>query len=616
MTAIDPTLHMWAAFAIILGAIVAYSLERVALELTSLGVLACLLLFFHFAPVLGPDGKNLLGARHLLAGFADPALIAIMCLLIVGQGLVHTGALDYPARQLVRIGGRWPPVTLGLTLLTVLLISAVLNNTPVVVIFIPIMSALAERLGWSVSSVMMPLSMVAILGGMTTLIGSSTNLLVSGALEGLDHPGLGFFDFTLPGAVLAAVGFLYVVFVAPRLVKDRASLAGRLVGSGGKQFIAQIEVAPGSALAGEKAVAGMFPSLPDMTVRLIQRDEEAVLPPFDDVTLRPGDAVIVAATRGALTEVLSRRPKLLQGVLEEASSEEGGSLATPAGDRILAEVVVAPASRMDGRTLTQIGFRHQTGCIVLGIQRRSRMIRTRMNEIRLQAGDVLLVIGKRADVLGLRANPDVLLLEWSASELPTHGHVGRAALVFAAVVGFAALEIVPIAITALAGAALMIASGCLNVRQATRAIDRRIVLIIAAALAMGAALEATGGAGYLAHTLIAAFKGASTPIILSVFFALVAALTNVLSNNATAVLFTPIAINLAGELGVDPMVFVFAVIFAANCSFATPMGYQTNLLVMGPGHYKFSDFLRAGTPLIVVIWVTFSLFAPWYYNLH
>jgi len=239
-----------------------------------------------------------------------------------------------------------------------------------------------------------------------------------------------------------------------------------------------------------------------------------------------------------------------------------------------------------------------------------------MNEIRLQAGDVLLVIGKRADVLGLRANPDVLLLEWSASELPTHGHVGRAALVFAAVVGFAALEIVPIAITALAGAALMIASGCLNVRQAARAIDRRIVLIIAAALAMGAALEATGGAGYLAHTLIAAFKGASTPIILSVFFALVAALTNVLSNNATAVLFTPIAINLAGELGVDPMVFVFAVIFAANCSFATPMGYQTNLLVMGPGHYKFSDFLRAGTPLIVVIWLTFSLFAPWYYNLH
>ena len=613
---LELTLSMTMAFLLIFGGIIVYAVERVPLELTSVGILATLLLLFHFFPVAAPDGANLLGPRQILAGFADPALIAIISLLVVGQGLVQTGALDAPARHLIRLGAAWPAVVMVLALVSVMVISAVLNNTPVVVIFIPIMSALAERLGWSVSSVMMPLSMVAILGGMTTLIGSSTNLLVSGTYEGLEGHGLGFFEFTIPGIFLAAIGLLYVLVVAPRLLRDRSPLAVRLVGSGGRQFIAQIEVAAGSELDGERAVAGMFPSLPEMTVRLVQRDEHAILPPFDGVTLAPGDAVIVAATRQAITELVSRTPSLLHGVLDAASGDDGDAdQRISAVDRILAEVVIAPASRMDGRTPEQIGFRHLTDCIVLGVQRHSRMIRARMNEIRLRAGDVLLVIGKFDDIIGLRANKDVLLLEWSTTELPARAHAKRAAAIFAGVVGLAALEIVPITIAALVGAVLMIVAGCLNVRQAGRAIDRRIVLMIAAALAMGTTLQATGGASFLAHSVVTIFAGASPRVILSAFFLLVAVLTNVLSNNATAVLFTPIAFSIAGELGVDPFIFVVAVIFAANCSFATPMGYQTNLLVMGPGHYKFGDFLKAGTPLVLIIWMAFTLFAPWYYGL-
>ncbi|MFQ5533988.1 MAG: SLC13 family permease [Sphingomonadales bacterium] len=616
MVPLELTFSMWVAFAVIAGAIVTYTMERVPLELTSVGVLATLLVYFHFFPMPGPQGINQLGPRTLLAGFADPALFAIISLLVIGQGLVQTGALDGPARQLVRLGAARPGPIIALTLISVMVISAILNNTPVVVIFIPILSGLAERLGWGVSSVMMPLSMVAILGGMTTLIGSSTNLLVSGSLEASTGHALGFFEFTLPGLVLASVGLIYVLLIAPRLLGDRTPLAARLVGSAGRQFIAQIEVTNGSALIGEQAVAGMFPSLPNMTVRLVQRDEDAFLPPFDEVTLAEGDMVIVAATRQALTDLLSRTPALLQGVLNEASREgEGLSQPNPAGDRILAEAVVAPASRMDGRTLALFGFRHQTDCIVLGIQRRSRMIRAKLNDIRLQAGDVLLVIGRYNQVLGLRANQDVLLLEWSTTELPGRTHAKRAAMVFAGVVGLAALNIVPITIAAIAGAVIMIGGGCLNVRQAARAIDRRIVLMIGTALALGSTLQATGGAAYLAHTLVGLFADASPPVILSAFFLLIATLTNVLSNNATAVLFTPIALSLATEIGADPTVFIYAVLFAANCSFATPMGYQTNLLVMGPGHYKFADFIKAGVPLVFVIWITFSLFAPWYYGL-
>jgi len=244
------------------------------------------------------------------------------------------------------------------------------------------------------------------------------------------------------------------------------------------------------------------------------------------------------------------------------------------------------------------------------------MIRSsRMTDIRLEAGDVLLLFGKRQSILRLRKNPDVLLLEWSTRELPALALSRRARLIFGAVVLSAATGIVPIVIAAVAGAAAMIASGCLNIHQASRSIDRRILLLIWAALGLGTAMQATGGATFIAQHVVALFEGAGPPIILSMFFLLVAIFTNVLSNSATAVLFTPVAISIATKIDVDPMIFVFAVIFAANCSFATPMGYQTNLLVMGPGHYKFIDFFKAGAPLVILLWIVFSIFAPLYYGL-
>ena len=598
---------MWITLGVIAAAVVAYASERLPIELVSATVVAALLLVFHVRPVPAPDGSNMLDAGALLAGFANPALIAVLALLVIGQGMVRTGALDHAVRRLVAFRRHHPAATIALTLLSVIFLSAVLNNTPVVVIFIPIMTALAERMRWSVSGVMMPLSYAAILGGMTTLIGSSTNLLVSSTAVGLGFPAIGFFDFTVPGLVLAAAGFVYVTLVAPRLLPDRASPVQALVEGGGKQFLAQIEARPNSVLVGERAVAGMFEALPDVTVRLVQRGEHAFLPPFDGVVVQTGDEIVVAATRKALTNVVERTPELFQA--------ENDAEADPAATQMIGEVVVAPASRMIGRSLTQLGFHYQTRCIVLGIQRRSRMIRARMDEIRLDAGDVLLVHGRHADIVALRANRDVLLLERSTHELVDRTRVRRAIAIFAVVIALSASGLVPIVIAAVGGAAAMVIGGCLNIHQAARAIDRQIIFLVGAALALGTAMSATGGADYLAHTIVAGLGDAGAAVTLSALFLLVAVLTNVLSNNATAVLFTPIALGAAAELGVDPRVFVYAVIFAANCSFVTPMGYQTNLLVMAPGHYRFSDFVRAGTPLVLVIWATFSLFAPWYYGL-
>lgn len=618
MLVLEPSIQMWASFAVIAVAIVSYATDRVSMEVTSIATIAALLILFHMAPLTDATGRPALRLADLLAGFASPALITIMALLVIGQALVQTGALDEPARRLVSFGASYPRLVTMLSLALVMLLSAIMNNTPVVVIFIPILSALSEKLDHTVSHVMIPLSYAAILGGNMTLIGSSTNLLVAGELELLTGRSIDFFEFTIPGLILAVAGYVYIALIAPRLLEDRATMADQLAGRGGKQFIVQMEVTRDSALDGQQAKAGMFPGLKDMTVRLVQRGEQAMLPPFEDITLRPGDMVIVAATRSTLTETLARWPSLFKGAWSEAESAQapGTGTAPPEEDRVLAEAVVAPASRMGGRTLAQIGFRAQTGCLVLGIQRRSRMIRSAMSTIRLEAGDVLLIMGRRKDVLGLRSNRDVLLLEWSAAEMPMTTNAGRALAIFAGVVTAAASGMVPITIAAVVGATLMIITGCINVRQASRAMDRRVIFIVAAALAMGTALSQTGGAEFLAQSMLGALHDAAPIVILSAFFLLVALLTNVLSNNATAVLFTPIAISIAEQIGVDPMVFVVAVIFAANCSFATPMGYQTNLLVMGPGHYRFSDFVRVGAPLVFILWSVFTMLAPWYYDLN
>ncbi len=623
MIAADPFLLMWLTLALAGYAIVSYAHPRIPLELTSVGLVAALLVLFHVAPLTDTKDGNPLDALSLLKGFGNPAIITVVALLIVGQGMVRAGALEMISQTIYRATRGRPAPAIALSLFAALAISAALNNTPVVVMFIPVLASLADRLGHTASRVMMPLSYCTILGGMMTLIGSSTNLLVAGTAVEFGMAPLGFFDFIVPGAVLAALGFLYVLFIAPRLMPRRASEGDEPATASGKQFIAQFTIEPVSDLAGIEAVGGMFPALRDMTVLMVQRGTERSQAPFEDIALLPGDVVIVAATRKALMDAVLRgsglqiRPATAENESTSGGDAEDDGAAEDAArrDQVVAEAMVSPGSRLLGLPIEQSAFPAADGVRVLGVQRRSRMTRAHMHEVRLQAGDVLLISGRSHDIRNLRANRDVVLMQWSESELPSYDHARRATVIFLAVVAVAATGVLPIVATAVAGAALMVISGTLNVRQAARAIDRQIILVGGAALALNAALSATGGADYIAGGLVEALDGAGAAVMLSGFFLLVALFTNMLSNNACAVLFTPIGINLAAGLGIDPIVFVIAVILAANCSFASPIGYVTNLLVMNPGRYRFSDFLRAGSPLILLLWVGFSLFAPWYYGL-
>lgn len=609
---IETTWQMWATLTIIAVTVYLYFREKFSIETISIGVIVALLLFFNFFPVQAVNAEGL-SSSVLLSGFAAPALVAIMALLVVGQGMFHTGALEGPIMSINNALERHPRRTLALVFAVAFGVSMFMNNTPVVVMFIPVISAMASRMRTSASRYMMPLSFLCILAGMTTLIGSSTNLLVNDVLVRDTGTSLGFFTQTAPGLILAVIGAAYIIIAAPFLLPQRQSLETEL-SDAGRQYIAQIRVTKDHPLNGIKPKAGLYPSLKNVTVRMVQRGEQSHLPPFEHALLE-GDVLIVAATRKSLSTLLSSDSQYLKGMLNIAGFHDESKNSDGNNAIVISEAVIAPGSRMIGRNIEQIGFRRQTGCLVLGIQRRTRMIRSRMLDIRLEAGDILLLFGYEADMRDLRTNRDLLLLDWSTQELPDIRKSIYARLIFAATIFFAATNILPIEIAALSGALAMIATGCLNIRQAMRALDMKIFLLIGAAFAMGLALERTGAAAHIGHAVVSLTMPFGNYILIGALFLLVALMTNVISNSATALLFAPIALSISQETGIDPVLLMLTVMFAANCCFATPIAYQTNLLVMGPGRYKFSDFVKFGGPLILILWLGFVLTIPLFFNI-
>lgn len=601
--------HLYATFFIIAAAIVAFALERWAIEGVSIATLTALLLVFGVYPYQGADG-TIVSVETMLSGFANPALATVISLLIVGQGLFATDAMEHPARVIGKLGGAsaWRPIIL--VLIVTGTVSAFLNNTPVVVIFMPILAVIAAQRGIKPGRVFMPLSFITILGGMTTLIGSSTNLIAAGVAARLGHP-VGFFDLTGMGVLLAIAGAVYVLAVLPRILPERESSATSETRSGA-QFIGEITLGPGHPFVGIASKGGMFPGLGDLTLRMLEKREEPFLPPFDEMVLEPGDTLVVSGTRKAFMRALAQG----RAGPEPAEDAEDVDIAPQGGPHYhLAEAVIAPGSRYAGRTIQLSGLSVRLGVSVLGVQRKSRMARTALSEIRLEPGDTLLIGGPLDNIKALRGDHDLLLLEHSAEAVPQSRKAPVAGAIFLAIVVASALSLVPIAVAAIAGVAAMLATGCLSLHQAARAFDRQIFLLIGVSVAMATAMEATGGAALIANGAVGMMAGAPVYVALSALFLLIAVMTNILSNNATAVLFMPIALGIADGFGAPAAPFIAAVIFGANCSFATPIGYQTNLLVMGPGHYRFIDFIKGGTPLVVIVWVVFSLLAPWYYGL-
>jgi di/tricarboxylate transporter len=604
------TFEMMFLFSLIVGALFCYANEKIPMEITALGVVLILLFFFHFFPIIDQNGSNILPSSKILSGFANPAMLTVLALLVVGQGVVKTGILEIFSRHVLALsmGKLW--IATLISLITVLLISAFLNNIPVVIIFIPIMQGIAQRFHIPASKLLMPLSFVAVVGGMTTLVGSGTNLLVSNALIEAGFDGFTFFEFTLPGLLLAGTGLAYVTIIAPKFLPHRTSLSHRMRERLDQHFMAEMSINAESRLIGQSLGVCMFHELPDINVRMINRLGKTILPPFSGLKLREDDVIALSATREDLTKLMDSGYGLTsaEGYRTNPNSHKKS-------DQIVVEMMITPSSSLVDNTISRTGFEYRHNCQVLGIQHHAHMIRSRMGQAKLAAGDLLLVKCDTETLRGLREDLDVVLVEFSVEELPNLKSANVSIIIFLSVVLSAAFGLVPIVISSFFGALAMVATNVISLQQATRALDFKVITTIAAALALGVAMEATGAATYLANLILSITGTASPRVVLSTFFLMVALMSNIISTKTCAVLFAPIGLHIGAEIGIDPRIFAITIVFAANCAFATPFAYQTSLRVMGPGSYHFKDFLKVGSPLVILIWLVYSAFIPWYYGL-
>jgi di/tricarboxylate transporter len=583
-----------------------FARERIPLETTSFLVLVSLVAGFYVFSYPGVEPQK------FFLSFGNEALVTICALLIVGKGLEVTGALQ-PLANVMTAGWQTRP---RLAMLTTLVVGAVssafLNNTPIVVMLLPILVAVCLRSGISSSGVLIPMGLSTLIGGMATTIGTSTNLLVVGIASEQNLPKLEMFDFALPVAIAAVPGILFLWLVAPKLLPERTP---PMSDTAPRIFKSMLHINEDSYANGKTLTEVRARTENRMRLERLQRGDNLSLTRLPSVVLQEGDRLYVSDT----AERLKEYEKLLGATLyNETDIEhpvtEDKPLATEGQQ--LAEVVISRGSPMHNRTLNVSQFSSRYGLVPLAIHRARPMsdVAGDLESTRLRAGDVILMQGSREAIAELRASGSMLVLD-GTTDLPHTERANTALGIMLLVVGCAAFQILPISIASLLGVVGMLLTNCLRWRDVGDSLNIPVIMIIVASLSLGLAMEQTGGAEYIAQLFVAATSTLPTAMILSGMMLLMIFLTNVVSNNAAAVIGTPIAISVAYQLGVSPEPFVLAVIFGANMSFATPIGYQTNLLIMSAGGYRFSDFLRVGLPLTLLMWIVFSFTLPMLYDL-
>ena len=611
MDTVIPDYHGIAVLALTGVALILFTRDKIPLESTSFVVLLLLLGGFQLFPY--PLSGDTFGRLDFFAGFGNEALITICSLMIIGQAIERTGALQPLATLISKAWMSWPVLALLLTMITASVLSAFMNNTPIIVLLMPILVGVSLRTKFPVSNVMMPMGFAAIIGGMSTTIGTSTNLLVVGLARDTGIRDFSMFDFMLPVAIVGGAGILFLWLIAPRLLPERTP---PLSDTSPRIFNSQLLINEDGFAAGKELSEIMSETNGEIRIEKIQRNENLVLSPFPSVIVLPGDRLFVKDT----SENLKHFEETLGATLFSLSDPDHPiDDETPINEegQQLAEVVVTRGSPLHYQSLNGVNFGNKYGLMALAIHRaRTPDSETTgdLNKVRLRAGDVILVQGTKEAVETLRDSGKMLVLD-GAKDLPQTHKSKRALTVLGSVIILAALGFLPISVSALIGVGFLLLLGCISWSDAAKALSTKIIMIIVASLALGKALVVTNMASYLAVSFATAVGGLPIPIILSLFMLVMSIMTNIVSNNAAAVIGTPIAIGIAQQLQVDPEPFILAVLFGANMSYATPFGYQSNLLILSAGGYKFSDFLKIGIPLIFIMWVGFSIVLPTMYGL-
>jgi len=598
LNAILADFHSVAVILITIGAFILFTRARFSLEGSCLIILVILVAGFELFPI-EVDGKQFQGIR-LLASFGSEAVITIALLLVLAKGVEVCGGFAAIGQFLVNLWRRDAHIALLITLVITAAASAFINNTPLIVMILPVLVGVAHQTNNAPSRILMPVGFATIAGGMTTTIGTSTNLLVAMIAADLGVAQLRMFDFFLPGAFAALISILFLWLVAPRLLPDRRSSSSEGVP---RLYLAAIAVSEQGALLDRTLAEARKLLASGLRIERVVRGtvELARLP---GLRLRQGDQVHVRGTAAAI--------RSSQEVFGE--SVDASNLASPSNQRLV-EIVVTQQSPLVNRHISTVAALTPGKMLPVGIHRPGRSRREAIDHednLLLKAGDVLLMQGDRSDIRKLAEHPNILVLDRNI-HVPRRSRASAATGIMALVVFVAAIGVMPISAAALCGVLAMLASRCLAWDELWSALNVRVILLIVTSLALGSALTVTGADRLVAHLFVVVVEGLPPPIILSGLLLLTALITEIMTNNAVAVIWTPIAISMARELGLPEMPFLLAVLFGANMSFITPIGYQTNLLVFSAGGYRFSDFFRVGIPLQIILWLAVSLILTWLY---
>lgn len=609
MMSVTTDMHMLAVFALIVLALYFFTREQIPLETSGLLVLVLLVVGFELFPY--SRNGEVIRSVDFFKGFGHEALVAVCALMIAGQGLVRTGALEPVGRFLARMWSISPLLSMLLTMLAAASLSAFMNNVPIVVLLMPILISVSLRTGKSASGMLMPMGFATLIGGTTTTIGTSTNLLVVSVAMDMGVTRFGMFDFFVPAAISGGLAIVYLWLLAPRLLPDRTTL---LTDSSPRVFAASLHI-PEQSFADGKTLAEVIERTGgNLKVASIHRRQNTVILPLPDVHVKAGDRLNIQDT----PEQLMEYEEVLGAKLYSGENRVTAENPLTAEDQQLAEIIITQGSPLEGTTLQRAHFVDAYHLVTLAIHRAgwaARTWRQGLGIVRLRIGDILLVQGNREQIRTIKRGGELLVLDATA-DLPHTNKSLLALAIMAGIILVAAFGILPISISALCGVTIMILCGCMTWRDAATALSKPVIMVVVASLGLGMALLKTGGAEYLADLFINISTGASPAAMIAGLMMVMVVLTNIVTNNAAAVIGTPIAISIAQQSGLPVEPFILAVLFGANMSYATPMAYNTNLLVMNAGGYKFTDFVRVGVPMILLVWLVLCWLLPMRYGVN
>ncbi len=578
--------------AVLVLAVVLFVTEKLRVDLVALLVMALLLLSGIISPTQG------------LSGFSNTATITVGSMFVLSAGLFKTGAVSFLADFANQVfkRGFWFGIISVMLLVGVL--SAFINNTPVIAIFLPILLGVARDTGISASKILMPVSFASMFGGVCTLIGTSTNILVSSIAEKNGLRPFSMFEFAPLGLIMFAVGTAYLLLIGIRLIPERRGSGDLVEEFAMSEYLTEIVLLPGATSIGMAIKEAPLVHEIDIVILNIQRDDEFIQLPSPNEVLQENDVLLIRCDLDKIRSLQER------DYVQFKSQHKWGDDTVASDEYKLLEAVIEPNSNLIASTLKGSYFREKYGATVLAIRHGEKVFREKLSDTVLSAGDLLLIEIKKERISAFRRSGEFIITsEMEAVEFRRNKAIIAIAIV-AGVVIAASFNLAPIVVTALVGAIALILSGCISLEEAYVAIEWKIIFLLAGVLSLGIALEETGTASLISSNMIQYVGNYGLIALVSAFYLLTSLLTETMSNNATAALLAPIAIATAASLGVSPTPFLIAITFAASASFMTPVGYQTNTMIYGPGQYRFLDFVKVGTPLNVMFWIIATIMIP------